>query len=424
MTKLSSAYNRETALGTSYWGKIPMEDPVMKNAGKTQKNLRMLLYDPHVSAVVESRKTGVRSLEYRLISENVPKKVVRFIEDCLHRINTSQLYDDIVDARLYGYTVLETIYELKNGQLYWKDISQRPQEWFGFDNDNELIFIPLGLFDGVKCNPYKATLIQSGATYSNPYGQALLSKVFWTTQFKLDVMKAWVVYSERFGMPYTIASVNEAAKQSEIQEIEGALKSLVLDAVGVFRKNVQLEFKEAHKSDSSKLFNDLIDFCNREISKAILGQTLSSDIGSSGSYAAAKIHMQVRAEIIDSDIKLVTSTMQHLINKLVELNFGLQTPVPKFALYEEYAADVERSQRDYYLNALGVQFTNQYFIRAYGLRPDDFDVNHVSKTGVAIPVNGGNANANKLLDIVGTNRNEKHSGKHEANADDSANESE
>ena len=44
---------------------------------------------------------------------------------------------------------------------------------------------------------------------------------------------------------------------------------------------------------------------NSEISKAVLGQTLTTEIGSTGSYAAANTHMAVRQDIIDADKNLL-----------------------------------------------------------------------------------------------------------------------
>ena len=70
-----------------------------------------------------------------------------------------------------------------------------------------------------------------------------------------------------------------------------------------------------------KLVEKLIDKMNSEISKAILGQTPTTEIGSTGSYAAANTHMAVRQDIIDSDKKLVESVINQLIRWIYEINF-------------------------------------------------------------------------------------------------------
>ena len=110
------------------------------------------------------------------------------------------------------------------------------------------------------------------------------------------------------------------------------------------------------------------------ISKAILGQTLTTEIGSTGSYAASNTHMQVRQDIVDSDKKLVEDVINQLIQWFYEINFA-NGEVPVFELYEPEDVDLTLAQRDKILSDTGVKFTKEYFIKNYGLEDEDFDIN-------------------------------------------------
>ena len=57
----------------------------------------------------------------------------------------------------------------------------------------------------------------------------------------------------------------------------------------------------AGKAASGQVFDGLISTANREISKAILGQTLTTELDRGGSYAATKEHMEVRSDLVDAD---------------------------------------------------------------------------------------------------------------------------
>lgn len=335
MTKhllLSQIYNRQTATGYDVLSPLPKEDPIMSATGKDYTNLRRLLYDPHVAAVVESRKAGVRSLQYELSTENVPKEVVRTCKASLENIDHEiQFRDDVVDTRLFGMVILETVFDYAGSKYLWRKIEQRNQEWFEFDSTNTLYFNPY-FFDWLPCDENKTTLITSGATYSNPYGQAILSKIYWSVQYKLDLLKAWIQYADTFGFPSIAFKVPEGMKDNERQELEEAGAKFIQGGLGIFKKNIEVVLQEVKKSDSSKLFHDMIEFCNREISKAIIGQTLSTDIGTSGSYAAAAVHMEVRKEIVEADAVLIEKTMNKLLRTLVNLNHGKKVVAPTYNL--------------------------------------------------------------------------------------------
>lgn len=58
--------------------------------------------------------------------------------------------------------------------------------------------------------------------------------------------------------------------------------------------------KENNRSDAFNVFAQKIAHINREISKAILGQTMTMDDG--GSYSQAEIHLQILDEITNADI--------------------------------------------------------------------------------------------------------------------------
>ena len=148
---------------------------------------------------------------------------------------------------------------------------------------------------------------------------------------------------------------------------------MVQDAIAVIPDDSSVEIQEANKSSSAEIFEKLIDKMNGEISKAILGQTLTTEIGSSGSYAASNTHMQVRQDIIDADKKLVERTINQLLQWIYQINFS-SAEVPVFELYAPEDVDLTLAQRDKILSETGVKFTKEYFIKAYGFDEEDFDI--------------------------------------------------
>ena len=216
-------------------------------------------------------------------------------------------------------------------------------------------------------------MAQNNPSYNNPYGERTLSRVFWNVTFKKGGMKFWVVFTEKYGMPHLIGKHPRGATKEETNTLADMLEDMVQDAIAVIPDDSSVEIQEANKSSSAEIYEKLIDKMNAEISKAILGQTLTTEIGSTGSYAAANTHMAVRQDIVDSDKKLVENVINQLIQWIYEINFSRED-VPKFELFEPEDVDLTLAQRDKILYDTGVKFTKEYFIKTYGLEDEDFDI--------------------------------------------------
>ena len=67
----------------------------------------------------------------------------------------------------------------------------------------------------------------------------------------------------------------------------------------VIPKEADLQFIQNNTTGSSVLYETLISVCNKELSKLILGQTMTTEAG--GSMAQAKVHAEVEKEIHHAD---------------------------------------------------------------------------------------------------------------------------
>ena len=353
---------------------LPDPDIVLRKQGKDMRIYKELLCDPHVFACVQSRKAGVLSLDWEINRGLDKDKNAEAIEDLLKRLDIHKLISDILDATQFGFQPLEIMWKKeKTGQILPAKIIAKPPEWFCFDDENNLKFRTKSDYYGEIVPDKKFLLAQNNPSYNNPYGERTLSRVFWNVTLKKGGMKFWVVFTEKYGMPHLIGKHPRGATKEETNTLADMLEDMVQDAIAVIPDDSSVEIQEANKSSSAEIYEKLIDKMNAEISKAILGQTLTTEIGSTGSYAAANTHMAVRQDIVDSDKKLVESVINQLIQWVYEINFSKED-VPKFELYEPEDVDLTLAQRDKILYDTGVKFTKEYFIKTYGLEDEDFDI--------------------------------------------------
>lgn len=363
--------------------KIPNPDIILRKIGKGIEFLRTLAYDEQVATCMESRSAGVTSLEHRLKYSDTNKKYEEFYTKLLKKIDIEAFVKDVLNAPAFGFQPIEINWGYQDGFIIPVKICAKPQEWFFFNPERQLCFKQKGMPDGfIITDELKKFLCPvKDADYLNPHGRGYLSRCFWNVAFKKGSLEFWVKFAEKFGMPYVIAKYEEGTPDNEIDDLLNAAEQMVQDAVAVIPNSGSIGFIEAGgKTGSAQIYKGLIDICDSSIAKNILGQTLTTENSSTGSYALGQVHFQVRQDIINSDKKLVETEFNKLLKWVHELNFG-DEDAPEFELFEEQEVSKTLAERDQILSSTGVKFTKNYFMKTYGFSEDDIEV----------PETGGNS---------------------------------
>ena len=158
----------------------------------------------------------------------------------------------------------------------------------------------------------------------------IMRVVSWMYLFKNYDIKDWVSFCEVFGMPLRLGKYDASASESDKKQLMEAIISLGTDAAGIVPSSTMIEFIESQKTTSVEIYEKLARYCDEQISKAILGQTLTSDSGG-GSYAQSKTHNEVRHDLTVADAKSLAVTIRRdIIRPLVEFNYGSEANIPFF----------------------------------------------------------------------------------------------
>ena len=155
-------------------------------------------------------------------------------------------------------------------------------------------------------------------------------------------MKDWLVFMEVFGMPVRVARYSPGATPEEKSELLRMVKSLGTDAAAIFSKAVDLEIKQTRVPGDVAPYESICHFFNREMSKAWLGQTLTTDTARALNTArgAAEVHDRVRRDIRDHDLRAEARTIRRdLLGPLTRLRFGPDAPAPFFVRAVEHPRD-------------------------------------------------------------------------------------
>ncbi len=184
-------------------------------------------------------------------------------------------------------------------------------------------------------------------------------------------LKDWMVFAEVFGMPVRIARYEPTATPEEKNELLRMLETLGSHAAGIFSRAVELQVIEANRGTIGPPYERLIDFLNREMSKAWLGQTLTTETsGAAGTLAASVVQDQVRQDIRADDIRKEAQMIRgQLLAPLVRYRFGAEAPVPHFTRRPGRPKDLTEltGVLDQAINRLGVQVPRQWAHETLGI---------------------------------------------------------
>lgn len=255
-----------------------------------------ILLDSHLHAVIQNRKANVLSSDFELINPDGerlqnPKWLLNVIEW-------------LAETPFFGFTVLE---------FYQNEFYLLPRKHYSpFTNE-----IVLDLSNDKRItikNPLMAF-----KDYSAELG--LLHKACPMIFYKRYALSAWSEYIEKFSMPLRIGKTNREDIQAR-EQLFRELENIGRAAFGVIDMEDEIEFIETSKSDAFQTFDAIIERCNSEISKLILGQTATTDEKSF--VGAANVHERQANSITWQDKHQIQLWLNEFILPLANINATFQ----------------------------------------------------------------------------------------------------
>lgn len=391
------AYNKQKYTFANSFGawqilnqRLPNPDRVLQKRGQALAIYRELLSDAHLTATLESRESATLSYDWRIERGACPSRLHSAIEKwfvsiierkmSIEDLSRDELTSNLLDVIYWGYQPAELTWDYMYGLWLPVQITPKPPEWFHwYVNDKgipELRFLSTSEPINGEPPPDPWTMIcpRIKPSYENPYGRGVATQCFWPIVFKRAGLEFWLNFMERFGTPWVMGTIEGTADDTDLTDFTAALKVLVQDAVIAVSGSKKVEILESkNQKGSNDGFKVLADFMDSQISKRVLGHTLSTDSGDKSSYAATKGALTVRNDIQKKDIRMTKSIWSDIINLIFMRNGYIDTPRPIPTPYNANEVETERATRDEALSRAGVRFSKKYFTRTYHLEKDDIE---------------------------------------------------
>lgn len=318
--------------------------------------------DGHLLSVMNKRRTQITNKRVNFILKDNEGGIDDTVTSAI--LETPWFYDMIkyiLESKAYGHSLIELI----------------PDK--GIVNRAELIprmnVIPeKGMLAFNAMNPNEGVLYREDPIYSNHLIEAggkksygLLMSAAQYVIYKRGGFGDWSQFAELFGMPFREGNYQPHDEYGRAKITE-ALQNMGGAAYVVTPEGTSIKFHDNNGTGKSEVFKDLIEMCDAQISKIFLGNTMTTDNGSSRSQG--EVHQDSEEGIILSDmIELEYMLNWTIKDKLIAL--GLPIPdgrflypdVEKLSLDKRIEMDIKLSEK--------VEIADEYWYKTYNIpKPD------------------------------------------------------
>ena len=335
---------------------------------------RQVMIDPHLTSQWNTRLNKTIDKQFQVQDANGNER-----EDLTELIKQPWLFDlikGILDSQLYGFSLIEfgpvdnkTFCDYKNDQgkqqpainvidrdyvkpefgiivKNWSDI--QGLDYTDAQFQNQLLFVGKIHDGGILFNAAKYIL------------------------FKDNCLANWSEFAEVFGMPIRVGKTT--AEGDERARFLQTMKTIGANGYGIIDPEDTLEYISQGFTDSWQVYNNLIAYCDSQVSKLIFGQDV---ISNNTGHVIGKVGENISNLYGETDAKLIASILTNeCFAKWTALGLGDFTGC-KFTWDTSEKVDLP-TQMDIALKAtqatgklLDVEFAEEQF----GLKFSDQDLN-------------------------------------------------
>jgi len=351
--------------------------------------------DLHLATVMQTRVSAAASLPRKILpagDDGTALKHADFIRSVWERLEgKTRLLHDILMSIGRGFSISEIMYEPRGDDLVATRIKFCPQSLFSFADPDKPgaildfpLYLPYGETKARKLPRDKFIFHTHRESAGGPLRGGLYRGLAWYYLFTNYSIKDWMSFMDLYGIPLRIGKFKPSADEKSRDILRQAVRNLGSDAAAVISEDTTIEFIESKLSGGHDLFQSAVEFFNFQKSKRVLGQTLTTEQGKTGSYSLGAVHDRVRHDIIRFDCASLDETLtRDLIIPLVKANFGEQKRYPRFVTdADDYRTRTERLDDLKKLHDMGVPVSLAELYRTAGIGEPSATENVLTKEGV------------------------------------------
>jgi hypothetical protein len=290
------------------------ESPMYPNRFLLMQTYQQIILDGQVQSALLQRKSKILSQKYVLRRPDGEED-----EDMAKLFNAKWFYDFqnlALDSIFWGFSLVQ-FGPVINDAFEYANLVPRIYVVPEFDlvRPNTATVI-----EGIKFTepPYNNWAIGVGDKKNLGLGMYLAPYVIW----KKNSMAAWAEFAEIFGSPVRIGKT-DVRDETTRKNMENMMKNMSVASWAVLDLNDNIDLVQASRTDAYQVFDKMVERCNSEITKIILGQTGTTD--EKAYSGSAGVHENVAAMIAKQDLVNMEFVINgQLIPMMIRLGFPLQ----------------------------------------------------------------------------------------------------
>jgi phage gp29-like protein len=332
-----------------------------------RKDLQILFneihFDAHIAALINHLKQYLQSTEW-CVKDPSSEEEDEEAEKSLNDKWFQDFINECINAKIYGYSLINFGDIKDNKFVSIESIDRRYiiPELNGMKKD---------LWNSTDLIDYTAPNLKNWVLFIGEKGDlGLLNKAapYWI--YKKQALSSWAEYQQILGIPPRIGKTDIRDNDRRINMTQ-MLRDMGHASYGVFDKDDSFEFVSPNGTGQSEnAFAKMIDYLNKELSKLFVGQTMTTEDGSSRSQSETHADMfemimqgykQFITDIVNRDLKPIL--LYHGIWKNPNLMFS----------FEEREEEITYEQKIQTLDILGkyITLTPEIIQELTGLEVDE-----------------------------------------------------
>ena len=276
--------------------------------------------DNHLTGCVEQRKGFVLARSFKIEDSkgNVNDDAIHYFRQEWFR----QLCSHALDSRMWGFSLIELgdVKEDGDGCPCYDGLRLIPRKYVIPEYHRVITNLGQDWRSGIDYHeePFSQWLIEAG----QPDDLGLLLKAATQTIPKKNMLAFWDTFGEIFGMPMRIGHTT-VRDRKELAEMEKMMDNMGTEFWALFPEGTDIEVVESTKGDAFNVYDKRVERANSELSKLIIGQTMTIEDGSS--LSQSRTHLEVFQNLVESDAAMLSDLVNNqLIPRMVLHGYPLK----------------------------------------------------------------------------------------------------
>lgn len=317
--------------------------------------------DLHLSGCIEQRKGYVLARSFKLVDQKGNED-----EEAMHYFDQSwfkQLMGYVLDSRYWGHSLIELgdVTTDGDGCVCYDGVRLVPRKHVIPEYNRVVVNLGDEWKAGIDYHqpPFSDWLIEAGS----PDDLGLFLKAATQTIPKKNALAFWDTFAEIFGMPMRIAKTT-LRDEKELKRMEEMMANMGTEFWGLFQEGTEIDVVESTKGDAFNVYDKRVDRANSELSKLIIGQTMTIEDGSS--LSQSETHLQVFENLVESDRDMLRDIVNNqLIPRMMKHGFPVKGLRFDWDYSVDYTPEQQRSYEELVLNNYEVD--PSYFEEKYSM---------------------------------------------------------